>query len=273
MSTNLNQLVDLKHADWITKSNIPSAVWELWERYKDVNSTEYLSICENQSLTSYETALLVDSVRKEINLLREHLLEPYLFILTDGSGVIVSIIGSKSDSNLAALDKFQYGMSMLLQNMGINSMSISHITKKNVYLDGYDHSSPLFQQWTGFCCPIMVENNIIGYLTLYRPTSSENDMKFALMTSIISHISSNYEQQYPLKIRLEKVLITYQFTAREEEVALLWLKNKSALYISNQLGISEGTVRNFIKRIYNKCGVGDRNSFFNKIQLSLDKIN
>ncbi|WP_157794053.1 helix-turn-helix transcriptional regulator [Paenibacillus donghaensis] len=57
----------------------------------------------------------------------------------------------------------------------------------------------------------------------------------------------------------------YGLTDREREVAGLWSLQKSALYISNELNISEGTVRNMIKSIYSKMSVSDRWQFAKKL--------
>ncbi|HBS45731.1 MAG TPA: hypothetical protein DEA91_17015, partial [Paenibacillus sp.] len=43
---------------------------------------------------------------------------------------------------------------------------------------------------------------------------------------------------------------------------------KSALRISNELGISEGTVRNVVKSIYNKMNITDRWQFTKKLSFN-----
>ncbi|CQR58567.1 helix-turn-helix transcriptional regulator [Paenibacillus riograndensis] len=67
------------------------------------------------------------------------------------------------------------------------------------------------------------------------------------------------------KFRREKVLDNYKLTGREKEVALLWFSDKSALHISNTLGISEGSVRYVVKSIYIKMNVSDRSQFAKKL--------
>ncbi|MNR53500.1 Transcriptional regulatory protein DegU [compost metagenome] len=61
------------------------------------------------------------------------------------------------------------------------------------------------------------------------------------------------------------MLDKFKLTAREKEVASLWLSGKSALHISNTLGISEGSVRNVVKSIYIKMNVNDRSQFAKKL--------
>lgn len=60
---------------------------------------------------------------------------------------------------------------------------------------------------------------------------------------------------------LEARFQEYRLTAREREVAHLWLSEKGALHISGELGISEGTVRNIVKNIYTKLRVNERKQF------------
>ncbi|WP_310830441.1 helix-turn-helix transcriptional regulator [Paenibacillus pedocola] len=67
------------------------------------------------------------------------------------------------------------------------------------------------------------------------------------------------------KYRLDMIFGEYKLTAREKDVASLWLSEKSALHISSELGISEGSVRNVVKSIYFKMNVNDRWQFTKKL--------
>ncbi|WP_420849594.1 helix-turn-helix transcriptional regulator [Paenibacillus montanisoli] len=53
----------------------------------------------------------------------------------------------------------------------------------------------------------------------------------------------------------------YGLSNREKQAAYGWLMNYSALRIANEMGITEGTVRNLIKRIYAKTKISDKGQF------------
>ena len=71
-----------------------------------------------------------------------------------------------------------------------------------------------------------------------------------------------------LKLEIvDKQFQMYKLTPREREVAYAWLSNQSALQISNNMGISEGTVRNMLKKVYakTKSKVGIRATFLENL--------
>lgn len=67
------------------------------------------------------------------------------------------------------------------------------------------------------------------------------------------------------KEQLEGNLNGFKLAPREKEVARLWLENRSVLYIASKYNITEGTVRNVIKKVYRKVGVQDKGDFYKKL--------
>lgn len=153
---------------------------------------------------------------------------------------------------------------MALDSGGINAISIALETGQNVFLKGDEHQLLIFKDWLCLCCPIKVQGDIIAYMNFSRSTPFIYDSIFALVSSIVSSIELELEKELSNNQRVQALFNTYCFTNRECEVAALWLQNKGALFISEQLGITEGTVRNFVKKIYTKCTVNDRGSFMKK---------
>jgi DNA-binding CsgD family transcriptional regulator len=92
-------------------------------------------------------------------------------------------------------------------------------------------------------------------------------LEMPLLESIYYRFEEKYKQQTP-NIKKEIVVYqrfeTYGLTPREEEIGYLWLQNKSALYIAETLGITEGTVRTVIKNVYRKTQVNDKGQYYQK---------
>lgn len=56
----------------------------------------------------------------------------------------------------------------------------------------------------------------------------------------------------------------YHLTPRKREVAYFWLMNYSVLRIAHELGITEGSVRNVIKKVYSKTEVDNQGQFISE---------
>lgn len=56
----------------------------------------------------------------------------------------------------------------------------------------------------------------------------------------------------------------YDLTNREKEIAFGWLENKNVPEIADICGISQNTVRTFIKKIYAKTRVHHKGAFLKK---------
>ncbi|MNY72210.1 Bacterial regulatory protein, luxR family [compost metagenome] len=69
---------------------------------------------------------------------------------------------------------------------------------------------------------------------------------------------------------MEQQFQMYNLTPREREVAYAWLNNQSVLKIANKMGITEGTVRNMLKKVYAKTKVGDKGQYFRKFMVFIN---
>lgn len=208
-------------------------------------------------------------VREEITQISKVIPVTHCFILTDRNGIVIQLEGT--DGIQAALEKHNvsFGSSFILERAGINGISLSMQLGTAVMVEGAEHSLRMFADWTCLCYPIQIGDEIIGYLDL--SVNKGMDIRFAavLMERISDSIISRLKKMNPESKRSDMLSLfeQYQLTNRETEVGYAWLQNQSALQIATSLGITEGTVRNMLKKVYAKTKVGDKGQFFRKFMV------
>ena len=67
---------------------------------------------------------------------------------------------------------------------------------------------------------------------------------------------------------LERGAEAFCLSAREREVAFLWLQGQSAAEVSESLGVSESTVRSHVQHIYTKTGAHSRESLLEIVRMA-----
>lgn len=65
---------------------------------------------------------------------------------------------------------------------------------------------------------------------------------------------------------LMEALSSFDLTSREKEIALLYARGRSAVYIAEDLQISPHTVRSHVSRIYEKCAVHSRQELMSLVE-------
>ncbi|PQP84242.1 hypothetical protein C0Q44_06530 [Paenibacillus sp. PCH8] len=254
-------------ATWKTKLDFSSHQWREWE-YRDCthpNSEPFLRIPKKLwSKRVHYQSKIIKKIQLELEILQEQFTFPYLFILADLEGVILDLWGEGSLHWSMKPLKLKKGSLINLQSSGINALSISIQTGERIFLTGTEHKPTLLQDWKCLCLPISVNGTIFAYLNFNFFSIHMYNTSFALLAAIVQHVEKELESERIDEEHKCGVFETYHFTERERAVATLWLHNKGALYISGELGITEGTVRNFVKKIYAKCNVRDRVSFIQK---------
>ncbi|MDT0124768.1 LuxR C-terminal-related transcriptional regulator [Paenibacillus sp. RRE4] len=207
---------------------------------------------------------VLELFRSKLNLLQGQFFYPHLFFLVDLEGIVLDIHGEDSLYQDFEPLIVRPGSAMSMESGGINAISIAIKTGENIFLEGDEHQLSFFKSWLCLCSPIKVQGEIVAFLNFSRHTPFVYDSIFALVSSIVASIEYELELEMQTHNQIDNLFDTYCFTAREREVANLWLQNKGALYIGEKLGITEGTVRNFVKKIYMKSGVNDRGGFMKK---------
>ena len=253
--------------NWSSKSSFSRKQWLDWQAdYKANLATELKMQISHSELKEklYLNREILDLFKFKIGLLQGQLFYSHLFFLADSEGIILDIIGEESLHNGLRPLVVKLGSSMAMESGGVNAISIALETEGNIFLKGDEHQLVPFKEWLCLCCPIKVQGKSIAFLNFSRSTPFVYDSIFALVSSIVSYIEFELEKNLNDHNRVQALFNTYGFTNRECEVATLWLQNKGALYISEKLGITEGTVRNFVKKIYMKCSANDRGGFIQK---------
>lgn len=215
----------------------------------------------------YKNAMIL-SFRSEIKKISRFLVVPSIFFLTDEYGSILDLIGSspdmQEDMNKAGLD---IGVCLSKQYLGLNAVSLAMEMDCIGVVRGEEHSDVIFKDWNCVCAPLLLDGSVRGYVDI--SFNREQQIEFAI--PFVQQMAENVTNKWMdgdlglQKHRLETSLNDYKLTAREKEVAYLWLMEKSALHVSTELGISEGTVRNMIKSIYAKLNVSDRWQFAKRL--------
>ncbi|KRE86414.1 hypothetical protein ASG89_10395 [Paenibacillus sp. Soil766] len=205
-------------------------------------------------------------IREEMRAISHAISFTHFFILTNSEGTAIHIEGA--EPILHALERFQVvpGCSFALQTAGINGVSLAMQTGSSAVVEGTDHSLEIFSDWTCICHPIRVNDQVIGYLDLSMKKGVEVSLACVLVERIVKEGLNKYKQFNPEIKReiVDKQFQMYKLTPREREVAYGWLSNQSALRIANNMGITEGTVRNMLKKVYAKTKIGDKGQFFRK---------
>lgn len=211
---------------------------------------------------------MISSIRSEMNKLSQLISIPYVVFLTDKAGTILELVcsstGTREEMDRAEL---RPGVSLCRQLSGMNAVSLAMEVNCIGVVRGAEHSDRTFHNWNCICAPLQDENTIYGYvdISFYRGEPVEFAIPF--VQQIAENIMEKWMEKNPemQQYRLEAALQEYKLTAREQDVARLWLLEKSALHIGSDLGISEGTVRNMLKSIYSKMRVNDRFQFVKRL--------
>lgn len=213
----------------------------------------------------YHTAMIA-SIRKEMGNISKYISIPYVVFLTDKEGVILDQVSSP-DSTGSFRAEFGSGVSLNRRSSGLNAVSLAMEMKCLGVVRGEEHSDHAFKEWNCICAPLKSDGQVYGYVDISFPKEEQIEFAIPFAQQIADNITEKWMEKHPgmQQYRLEASFQEYRLTAREQEVARLWLREKSALRIANELGISEGTVRNMVKNIYSKMRVNDRWQFAKKL--------
>jgi transcriptional regulator of acetoin/glycerol metabolism len=259
--------------EWLDFGDISFSQIERWNRsftIKNTHPTEML-VPTRLSSKAFSTILmgnriLIDLVESELDQIKACTWLSTLFVLTDAQGSSLSFYCA--DNLMDRLEEVNVGpgTSFAMQHAGINAISLAMELKKTAVLKGKEHTLELFSEWNCICQPIICGGEIVGFLDMSFSVEENYKLGIPLLKQIVSRIEEKYVELSPDM----KQQVVYQrfdlygLAAREKEVGYLWLQNKSVLCIAGCLGITEGTVRNVIKRIYKKTKVNDKGQYYRK---------
>ncbi|MNO30561.1 DNA-binding transcriptional regulator DhaR [compost metagenome] len=223
--------------------------------------------CVKENKAVYSEAM-VASMRAEMVAISQFIPIPYVVFLADEEGWILDLICS-SQSLRENMDRagLRGGINLSKQYSGLNAVSLAMEMNRIGVVRGKEHTDTVFQSWNCVCAPLVLDDSTQGYVDISFDAGQQIEFAIPFVQQLAENVAnkrmvSNAGLQ---KFRRDVVLDKFKLTAREKEVASLWLSDKSALHISNTLGISEGSVRNVVKSIYIKMNVNDRSQFAKKL--------
>jgi transcriptional regulator of acetoin/glycerol metabolism len=188
---------------------------------------------------------------------------PHLFLLTDEEGVTIYL--QYPEYMEAALREIglKEGVSFSFDQLGVNGISMAMERQTIVTVRGPEHDIKLFSDWNCLCIPIRAEGQAVGYLDLSFHHSIDIEFAAVLLCQLAGNIEKRLLKDSPHR-KVELVFEAFDrfgLSAREKEAAYGWLLNHSVLRISSEMGITEGTARNLIKKVYRKTKVNDKGQF------------
>ncbi|GMK41988.1 hypothetical protein PCCS19_50470 [Paenibacillus sp. CCS19] len=216
-------------------------------------------------------ASLITSAKPVLERMSSLLGIPHFFMLTDQEGVVLHLhYPDKLVSNFDQVG-LKEGVPFNVQSLGINSVSLAMEIQGTAIVRGEEHDAHLFHDWSCACVPIRKEDCIKGYLSLSYYQTFDITLAVPMVEKAAEEIergllSSCSERKAN---RVMRQFDTYGLTAREKEAAYGWLTNSSTLRIAADMGITEGTVRNMIKRVYAKTKIGDKGEFIRRFSIYL----
>lgn len=209
----------------------------------------------------YET--LIRIAHGELSKWNSHIPVPHLFLLADIEGVLLeTYCPSELQDTLQKIGLIE-GVHLGMNRLGINGVSLAMEQQTIVAVRGEDHDMALFWPFNCLCIPIRAKNCTAGYLDLTFSRRYEIEFAIPILLQIVDKIELrlNGDPSDEGKERLFKLFCQYNLTPREQEAAYGWLRNHSVMRIAGEMNISEGTVRNMIKKVYAKTKTSDKGQF------------
>jgi len=256
---------------WKTLDLLDNELLQDWEKQRQASQAYYKQSCMKERITKsqykhydqgHERLIKIGSKHCEMTI--ADMFKSVLFIITSVDGIVLAVTGKKE--MVTSLDQnynLGKGSVFTIENTGLNAITLSIELKDWVYLSGAEHDFQLFKKWNCFCSPIRQNGEIIGYLDMSFAVEDDHLLMAALFTSTLKSIESELDKPDQQQLIYDQFQ-AYRLSPREKEIAYMWLNNCSALRIASELGITEGTVRNVIKKVYRKTEVCDKGQFIRK---------
>jgi len=259
---------------WTTIPDIERSTIEQWKQMangKGINVSD-TRMSHRINRNKIEEALqkhikMIENVQSEVSKLLECMLKPYVFVLTDLQGIVLSVYAWGQLADMLDSDKnFGMGTSFAMEHAGVNAISMAIELEECVYIRGSEHDLELFSTWNCLCGPLRIGEKIIGYLDMSFADSEDLILAGTMFEHLLRRISENLVNLCPVVKReyIYNEFNSFKLSPREKEVGYSWLMNHSTLQMAKEMDIAEGTVRNMLKKVYIKTGVHDKGQFFRR---------
>lgn len=211
-----------------------------------------LSQTQQLDANSTPNQLLIEVFQHCISNIKDHLSGPYLFLLTNEEGVLLSMDYSRSLRVVVDQSPIHIGMFFTENKCGVNAISEAIIQGCPVYLPPEQHENPYFQNWHCFSVPLTVGSRIIGYLDV---STIDADMKSELI-AIAKLIPADMLISYQVQLAAQATgQLPAQLSERQLRVLELISEGLTGKAIASKLKIKECTVNHHKKVIFEKLGV------------------
>ncbi|WP_339318623.1 LuxR C-terminal-related transcriptional regulator [Paenibacillus sp. FSL R10-2734] len=223
------------------------------------SNSAMVNSCSIEELVPNE--ILVEVLHSELAKITEFLSFPFVFFLTDRSGNIMDIV-SPFEKVHEKLEHFgiKSGTNLSKQFSGLNAVSLAMEVKSIAVVRGYEHNMPMFKEWNCVCAPIKVNGLICGYINISFEAHRPIGFSILFIKQLSEKIVLRLKERSPglIEYSFQEKCNSYHLSPRERDVAYHWSLRKGALQISNDLNVTEGTVRNIVKSIYSKMNISER---------------
>jgi len=209
-------------------------------------------------------------VQDELRAARLLLLTPHLFIVADADGCALSLVGQECVMRVLAQSNIAPGTSFAKEHAGINAVSLAVETGQLAAVCGEEHTLLMFHDWISVCFPVRVGGEPAGYVGLCADEQESLERFVAFMESLSANVQYKLKKDEHAKRVERHSFDQFHLTEREKQIAGFWLQNWSTMRIAHHLGISEGTVRTMLKKIYAKLKVNDKGQFMRKFLLRVE---
>ncbi|MEK0315006.1 LuxR C-terminal-related transcriptional regulator [Cohnella sp. 56] len=188
---------------------------------------------------------------------------PHLFLLTDTEGIAIYIHSRQELREALNQVGLMEGVSFSRERLGINGVSMAMEQQAIVAVREREHELEVFWPFNCLCVPIRDGRKVVGYLDLSFSHRHEIEFAVPILLRIVDKIEGGLSgaPSENGKLRLFELFDQHGLTPREKEAAYGWLCNYSVLRIAEEMKITEGTVRNMIKKVYAKTKINDKGQF------------
>ena len=188
-----------------------------------------------------------------IQIVKEHITEGYLFLLTDEQGKLTAMDYSPEMKEVAEQSPIRIGLVFSEENCGVNAISEAMAIGRAVYLKPEHHESPMFQTWHCFATPLLAGDRLLGYLDVSTVNEEIKGELIAIAKLISVHMLvsvRNLEVDFDASVYADTVL-----TERQLHVLKLISEGQTVKSIALKLSIKECTVNHHKKMIFEKLNV------------------